>query len=147
MKLLLNGSPADLPTEGVAKIIQDGDRLLVKTPSGTHSALAVRRGDVVHVSYQGKTYEISKPSANPAAAGAAGSGESKAPMPGAIVEITAKPDQTVKKGDKLLVLEAMKMQLPIASDIDGVVTQINVKVGDQVEHGQLLAVVKPAQED
>lgn len=142
MKLLVNGQEAELQTTGVT-IQKDGDRLIVKTPQGAFSALAVRKGDTTYVSYQGRTYEVKKASAAKSATAGAGSGQALAPMPGQIVEVTATLDQSVAKGDKLVVLEAMKMQLPVLADVDGTVTAVNVKVGDQVTDGQPLVVVTP----
>jgi propionyl-CoA carboxylase alpha chain len=50
--------------------------------------------------------------------------------------------QTVRAGETLLVLEAMKMEHPIRAPQDGVVTEIKVAAGDQVENGALLLVVE-----
>ncbi len=61
-----------------------------------------------------------------------------APIPGVIVEISARPGQTVKRGDELCVLEAMKMKNSIKAGRDASIAAINVAVGDQVRHGQVL---------
>ena len=61
-----------------------------------------------------------------------------APMPGKILNIKAKKNKKVKKGDTLLTLEAMKMEHSIKAYADGIVTDIFVKVGEQVENGSLL---------
>ena len=62
-----------------------------------------------------------------------------APMPGKILAVKAKEGDSVKAGDVLLVLEAMKMENDIVAPQDGVVVSINVKVGDSVESGAKLA--------
>ena len=62
----------------------------------------------------------------------------KAPMPGLIMEIKVKPGDEVKKGDQLLILEAMKMENIIKSPGEGVVKAINVKKGDGVEKNQVM---------
>lgn len=62
-----------------------------------------------------------------------------APMPGKILAVKAKEGDSVKAGDVLLVLEAMKMENDIVAPQDGVVASINVKVGDSVESGAKLA--------
>lgn len=59
--------------------------------------------------------------------------EVKAPMPGLILEILVKEGQEVKKGDKLYVLEAMKMENVIKSPQDGTISMISTSVGDSVE--------------
>jgi len=80
------------------------------------------------------------PAAAPAApAGAAGSVTVAAPMPGKILGVKASAGQAVKKGQVLLVLEAMKMENEIVAPQDGTVATINVNVGDSVEPGATLA--------
>ncbi|KAA5549369.1 acetyl-CoA carboxylase biotin carboxyl carrier protein subunit [Adhaeribacter rhizoryzae] len=64
--------------------------------------------------------------------------EIKAPMPGLIVAIKVEPGQEVKKGDPLLVLEAMKMENILKSPGDGVVKTIKVNLRDNVEKNQVL---------
>ncbi|GAA4525738.1 acetyl/propionyl/methylcrotonyl-CoA carboxylase subunit alpha [Amycolatopsis samaneae] len=77
--------------------------------------------------------------ADPDAALAAGS--LVAPMPGTVVRLGARVGDTVAAGDPLLWLEAMKMEHRIAAPADGVVTELPVTVGQQVEVGTVLAVV------
>ena len=84
------------------------------------------------------------PVAAPAAAeaapsSAAGSVKVESPMPGTIWEIKAAVGQTVKAGDPLVVLEAMKMENDIVAPVDGVVAAIHVNKGDSVDTGSLLA--------
>ncbi|GGR42999.1 propionyl-CoA carboxylase alpha chain [Nocardioides luteus] len=65
-----------------------------------------------------------------------------APMPGSVISVLAEIDQDVTEGQPLLVLEAMKMQHTVTAPTDGVLTQINVKPGDQVAADEVLAVVE-----
>jgi 3-methylcrotonyl-CoA carboxylase alpha subunit len=58
-----------------------------------------------------------------------------APMPGTIVEILVKPGQQVKKGDRLLTLEAMKMEHTILAPTDGSIKNIHCQVGDLINEG------------
>jgi biotin carboxyl carrier protein len=60
------------------------------------------------------------------------------PMPGKVLRILVEPGATVKVGDPLVVLEAMKMEQTIRSQMDGVAGAILVKVGDIVSPGQTL---------
>ncbi|MDD6572870.1 MAG: biotin/lipoyl-binding protein [Thermoflexaceae bacterium] len=70
---------------------------------------------------------------------AAGSVKVEAPMPGKILKTVASAGQAVKKGEVLVVLEAMKMENEIVAPQDGTVASINVAVGDSVEAGAVLA--------
>jgi biotin carboxyl carrier protein len=64
--------------------------------------------------------------------------EVKAPMPGLVLHLKAKPGDTIAKGDALLVLEAMKMENVLKSPTDGVVKSFAVEEGQAVEKNQLL---------
>ena len=79
--------------------------------------------------------------AAPAAAPAAGAGSIKveAGAAGKIFKIEAKVGQAVKKGDAVIILEAMKMEIPVVAPEDGTVASIDVAVGDPVEAGAVLA--------
>lgn len=63
-------------------------------------------------------------------------------IPGSVIEIFVKPGQKVKKGDRLMIYEAMKMMNVVASPMDGVVKEINAKVGDTLPKGALLLTFK-----
>ena len=77
--------------------------------------------------------------AAPAASGAAGRIKSEAGAAGKVFKIEASQGQAVKKGDAVVILEAMKMEIPVVAPQDGTVASINVAVGDPVEAGALLA--------
>ena len=79
--------------------------------------------------------------AAPAAAVAAAGEPVNAPMPGAILRVEVKEGQTVKAGDLLVVLEAMKMENEILSPRDGTVAQVVVQKGSTVETGSPLIVL------
>lgn len=66
----------------------------------------------------------------------------RSPLPGTIIDITCNVGDSVKKGQKLMVLEAMKMENSINSEKDGVVKEINVNIGDSVLEGADLVVVE-----
>ncbi len=80
------------------------------------------------------------PAAAPAApAAAAGSIEVTASVPGKVFKIEANAGASVKAGDPIVILEAMKMEIPVVAPEDGTVAGINVAVGDAVESGDVLA--------
>ena len=64
-----------------------------------------------------------------------------APMPGSIVEVCVAVGDTVKVGDKLIVLESMKMENDIVAALDGTITGIGVAKGDMVNAGDTLVVI------
>lgn len=79
------------------------------------------------------------PAAAPKAAAGAGSIKVEAGAAGKVFKIEAKVGQTVKAGDAIVVVEAMKMEIPVVAPQDGTVASIDVAVGDPVEAGALLA--------
>ena len=82
------------------------------------------------------------PAAAPAAAApaaSAGSIEVTASVPGIVFKVEASAVQAVKAGDPIVILEAMKMEIPVVAPEDGTVAGINVSVGDAVESGDVLA--------
>lgn len=79
------------------------------------------------------------PAAAPAAAGGAGAVKVEAGAAGKIFKIEAKVGQAVKKGDAVVILEAMKMEIPVVAPQDGTIASIDVAVGDAVEAGAVLA--------
>ena len=79
------------------------------------------------------------PAAAPKAAAGAGSIKVEAGAAGKVFKIEAKVGQAVKAGDAIVVVEAMKMEIPVVAPQDGTVASINVAVGDPVEAGALLA--------
>ncbi len=79
------------------------------------------------------------PKAAPAAGGAAGSVKVTSPMPGKILDVKASAGAAVKKGEVILLLEAMKMENEVVAPQDGTIASINVNSGDMVESGDVLA--------
>ena len=79
------------------------------------------------------------PKAAPAASAGAGSIKVEAGAAGKVFKIEASVGQAVKKGDPVVVVEAMKMEIPVVAPEDGTVASIDVAVGDAVEAGATLA--------
>lgn len=80
-----------------------------------------------------------KPAAAPKASSGAGSIKIEAGAAGKVFKLEASVGQSVKKGDAVVILEAMKMEIPVVAPEDGTVASIDVAVGDSVEAGALLA--------
>ncbi|MCF0158454.1 methylmalonyl-CoA decarboxylase subunit gamma [Veillonella caviae] len=81
------------------------------------------------------------PAAAPAAPVPAGAETVKAPMPGKILSVAVSAGQAVKKGETLLILEAMKMQNEIAAPHDAVVAEVRVSANQTVSTGEDLVVL------
>jgi biotin carboxyl carrier protein len=65
-------------------------------------------------------------------------------MPGVVLSVHARAGQTVKRGDLVCVVEAMKMELRVEAPADGMITSVLCAQGDQVRRGQRLAEFEPA---
>ena len=68
--------------------------------------------------------------------------EVKAPMGGKVVEVLVSPGDTVQEGEDVVIIEAMKMEMPIVSDEAGTVKDVNCKQGDTVEADAVLVVLE-----
>ena len=77
----------------------------------------------------------------PAAAPVAGGEKVSAPMPGTILDVRVSNGQTVKKGDILFILEAMKMENEIMAPCNGTIASVSVSKGAAVDSGALLCVI------
>jgi 3-methylcrotonyl-CoA carboxylase alpha subunit len=108
-------------------------------------ASVLRDGDVFHVFSVGRHFSLTyaNPMAHAGEAEAEG-GRLTAPMPGKVVAVQVQAGQEVKKGQPLVIMEAMKMEHTIAAPGDGVVEEILYAVGDQVADGAPLLAFKAA---
>lgn len=68
----------------------------------------------------------------------------ESPMPGLIIDVLVQPNQIVQKGDKVVILESMKMENELRSPRDGVVKRVYVEPGTSVEKNQVLATIGDA---
>lgn len=118
-----------------------GNDLVLKIADRTVSGTVVRDGEHFHVFSQGVHTDLhySDALAHAGETEAEG-GRLTAPMPGKIVAVLVAKAQEVKKGDALLIMEAMKMEHTISAPHDGVIDDVLYAIGDQVSEGaQLLA--------
>lgn len=82
---------------------------------------------------------VAAPKAAPKAASNAGGVKVTAGAAGKVFKLEASVGQSVKKGDAVVIIEAMKMEIPVVAPEDGTVASIDVAVGDAVEAGAVLA--------
>ena len=131
----------ELPASPPLDAAWDGDRLVLR---GGASAVTARVGGELHVSYGGAVYRLTdRPPARTRGAAGADSGELRAPMPGTVVEVLAAQGETVAKGQRIVVMEAMKTQQVLAAPFDGLLAVLDAEAGRQVDEGRLLAKVEP----
>ena len=97
---------------------------------------AVSAGSTTWVFRNGFVYEVVEEAATRKRAGAHES--LTAPMPATVIRINVAPGAPVKKGDTLIVLEAMKMELPVRAPTDGTVSTVACQVGQLVQPGVAL---------
>ena len=93
---------------------------------------------------QAATKAVSAPKAAPAAAATAasvgaGSVKVNASVPGKVLRVEASVGQSVKAGDNIVILESMKMEIPVVAPQDGTIASIDVSEGAAVENGDVLA--------
>jgi pyruvate carboxylase len=108
-------------------------------PDGNRTVFFELNGQPREVSIRDRALEVTekaKPKADPSQPGQIG-----APIPGVVSTVAVELNQKLKKGDRLLVMEAMKMQSTVYAPIAGTVTQLLVTPGQQVEAKDLLLVV------
>ncbi len=106
----------------------------------------VRDGDHVFAQIDGRPYRLNIVSRSAAASADddVAQGGLEAPMPGRVTRVAISVGDVVKRGQELIVVEAMKMENALIAPMDGVVKSLAVKVGDMVAPGPALVVVEAA---
>ena len=125
-----------------ASVSRDGIWFDVRI-GGRAARCAVARGKRgLWVSCEGRSWllEEERHDAGPAAPSA---DELRAPMTGRVVQVSATKGASVKEGDLLVTIEAMKMEFKLAAPEEGVVEEVRCTTGDRVELGDLLVVLEP----
>ena len=113
----------------------DGDALRVEAADGAARRVELYRdGDAVWLVDDGVPHRFA-PARDLAARHVGTAGSLDAPMPGVVLDVRTEPGATVAKGDVLVVLESMKMELAVQAPADGVVAEILVAAGDRVAQG------------
>jgi 3-methylcrotonyl-CoA carboxylase alpha subunit len=129
----------------LALVSRQAGRYAIRLDGVAIQGNVLREGEVLHVFSGGQHYALTwnDPLAHAGDVEAA-VGRLTAPMPGKVVAVIAANGQTVKKGEPLVIMEAMKMEHTIAAPSDGLVEEILYQVGDQVADGAPLLAFKAA---
>jgi 3-methylcrotonyl-CoA carboxylase alpha subunit len=129
----------------LAVVGRDGAALSIRLGAASMHGNVRRDGDLFHVFTGGRHFTLAynDPMAHAGEQEAAG-GRLTAPMPGKVVAVIASNGQAVKKGEPLVIMEAMKMEHTISAPADGVVEEVLYQVGDQVADGAPLLAFQPA---
>jgi biotin carboxyl carrier protein len=115
---------------GVMQINVDGER---------HTAIVAQNGSMRYVSIDGKTFELAVPAPGRAGRRHHGGEDSlTASMPGQVIKLLVAADELVERGQTLVILEAMKMEIRVSAPHGGRVADVYVKEGQVVDRGQRL---------
>lgn len=117
----------------------------VEIQGKTHKIFAEKISGNLWFHWKGQTFCYKNSEFEVKASGKAASvspGLLRAPMPGKIIKVLAEEGASVSKGDKLVVMEAMKMEYTLSSDISGTVKEVDCREGGQVSLGQILVRVE-----
>ena len=126
-----------------ALALSSGGEVRVVTPDAEPSGAATAAGATILVFDRGQAFGFELPGRGGASGGgAAGDGALISPMPGRIIAVDARQGDAVRKGQKLVTLEAMKMEHSLLAPFDGVVAELDAAEGAQVSEGTLLARVE-----
>ena len=105
-------------------------------PNESTVAWVAAAGDVRWIFVNGSVYELEVHAAGRhRRRTTSGHSALSAPMPATVIRVEVSPGGRVRRGDTLVILEAMKMELPIRADTDGTVTTVSCKAGDLVQPG------------
>ena len=123
-----------------ARFLLDGEAIHIDFTDAEEAEDAVTTS--VLISEGGQTWALAPFRASGAASGGAGDGAILSPMPGRVIAVEVAAGERVAKGQKLLTLEAMKMEHSLVAPFDGTVAELTVEAGGQVTEGALLARVE-----
>jgi 3-methylcrotonyl-CoA carboxylase alpha subunit len=115
---------------------------VLRADSRTVRFHVAREGPSVHLFWEGTAYELTEEREGARSSRRHETGALEAPMPGRVAAVKAEPGQRVKKGEELLVVEAMKMENALRAPRDGVVHAVHVTVGEMVAPGRALVEIE-----
>ncbi len=113
-------------------------------PSGPDRGCVAELGFERVVFLDGEAWAFGTPRAAQAAGNAGGDGAILSPMPGRVIAVAVQAGEAVKKGQRLIVVEAMKMEMALVAPFDGTMAELRAQAGAQVTEGMLLARIEKA---
>ena len=160
LQLFHRGEPIELDIEGTGdtrtvKVADREQRIVPIVLDSTAGTLRIdgrparflyeRTTSRLRIALGGECFEfdLSVPAGSRRAGGGHGNPETRAPMPGKVLQVNVEPGSEVAPGEPLLILEAMKMENVLSAEIAGTVKEVNVKPGEMVEPGKLLVLLVP----
>jgi 3-methylcrotonyl-CoA carboxylase alpha subunit len=139
----MNGFRLNAPVREEAAFLLDGEAISIRFDPRTANA---QRGlDDVLIAEGGQVWRLAPWRVTGVAGGSASDGAILSPMPGRIIAVSVAAGDIVTKGQKLVTLEAMKMEHSLVAPFDGVVVELNASEGGQVSEGALLAKIDHAE--
>jgi 3-methylcrotonyl-CoA carboxylase alpha subunit len=131
------------PAHGRVTLRWRSDVRSVSTEDGEFAVVSgFRDEERVVVFYEGQAYEFALTSRGTGSSHGVDDGEIEAPMPGKVTAVEVAAGDKVEKGQRLLTLEAMKMEHALTAPFDGTVAELNAAAGQQVTEGQTLVKVE-----
>ncbi|MFI3259561.1 MAG: biotin/lipoyl-containing protein [Rikenellaceae bacterium] len=132
----------DIQDEQTAQVVVNGTKYSVELENATVKKAVARKPQVAAAPASHPVPNFASPAAKPAAAASAGDGSPiYSPLPGVILDIKVAVGDTVSQGQTLVILEAMKMENNVDSNIAGVVKSIKTRCGDSVLEGDVLITI------
>jgi acetyl/propionyl-CoA carboxylase alpha subunit len=129
----MTAEPHDGAPRGVVAL--GSGRYAVADGGRTRLAYGVAEGDRIWIFLEGRTFLVGGPKPPAARRGPEDQASLAAPMPATVVSVRVRAGDRVSRGDVLLTLEAMKMELPVRAPRDGVVAGVACRPGDLVQPG------------
>lgn len=139
------GDGDEIRVDDVAFRVSPGPDGSLRIDGTRHAvAFATASGDTRWVFLDGRVYTFEVAEATRQRRSGGHHGSLTAPMPATVRRVATRPGATVSRGDILIVLEAMKMELPVRANADGIVKGVNCREGEMVKPGQELVEMESA---
>lgn len=134
-KFKINGKPYEVSVNSVKDGIAD------VSVNGVNYNVEIKNAPAATVAAPSAAPAQTAPAATPQAAPAAEGTKITSPLPGVVIELCVKEGEAVKRGQKLVILEAMKMENEILAESNGIISKIFVNKGDSILEGADIALL------